>query len=220
MLQYVQKLSSNFLISLILVAVAIANWQWPLYLWLGDTIMYRFVWLGVFFVILDIFIEVILHSAKEVRLMTEIMGFSKELHKLSDGFHLASKVALPNNLKAEHVVIGSSGVWLIDVKDNDGKVEFNGDDLVQENVVLSGVITKVLEKSFTLADFLKKKLGREFKVAPVIAFSSFKANLDTVPKMVKGVYISSRKNTVSLIENTDFQIIDKNTIEEIYKLIK
>jgi len=220
MFKYTQKLFSNFIISLVLIGVALANWQWPLYGWFGDTAVYRFIWLGIFFVILDIFIEVILYSAKEIRLITETMGFSKDVHKLSDGFHVATKVSLSNNLKADLVVVGSSGVWLIDVKDNDGKIEFNGDDLVQDGLVLKGFATKVLEKSYSLADFLKKKLNRDFRVAPVIAFSSPRANLDLVPKMVKGVYVSSRQNTVSLVENTDFQIIDKNTIEEIYGLIK
>ena len=217
---YLKKLISQTVIFIVIIAIALANWQWPLYSWLGDTTVYRFVWLAIFFVLLDVVIEVILSSVKELRLMGGAMGFSRDIHKLSGAFHLLTKVSLPNNLKADFVAVGSSGVWLVDVKDGDGVIIFNGDDLAQNGVVLKGLLPKVLEKSYALAEFLKTKLNRDLRVAPVIAFSSPQANTDSVPKNVRGVYISSRKNITSVIENTDFQVIDKNTIEEVYKALK
>lgn len=220
MFQYFTRLFSNFVFLIIALGVALANWQWPLYLWLGDTPVYRFIWLAIFFIVLDIFIEIIFRSAGEIRLVTENMGFSRDVHKLSKSFHLISKVSLPNNLKADYVAIGSSGIWLIDVKDGDGVVTFNGDELVQKDIILNGLITKVLEKSYAMSDFLKKQLNRDFKVAPVVAFSSSRAKLSSVPKSIKNVFITSRVDTVALIENTDFQLTDNNTIEEIYKILK
>lgn len=219
MSKYFKNLLNNFIFLLVIIIAALANWQWPLLAWSGDTILYRFLWLGLFFVLLDIFIEIILRSAKEIRLMTEIVGFSKDIHKLSDGFHVLSKVVLPNNLKADYIAVGSSGVWLINVKDGDGPIIFNGDDLIQKDVVLKGLLTKVLEQSYALAEFLKQNLNRDFRIAPVIAFSSPRANLD-VPKIVRAVYISSRKDIVPLIENTDIQLIDKNTSDEIHRILR
>lgn len=220
MFGYLKKLFSNFLVILILIGAAVANWQWPLYVWLDNLTVYRFIWLGIFFVLLDIFIEIIIHSAREVRLITESISFSKNLHKLSDGFHLITKISLPNGLRADFIAVGSSGVWLVDLRSDDGKVEFNGDDLVQNGAVLHGYVVKVLEKSYALSQFLKSNLHRDIKVAPVIAFSSSQAILDSVPKIVKGVYITARTDAVSLVENTDFQITDKNTIEEVFKILK
>src|SRR3989344_2199835 len=146
MFKYVQKLFSNFLIFFILIGLALANWQWPFYMWLDAAAIYRFIWLAIFFVLLDILIEIILHSIKEVQLMTESLSFSKDIRKLSEGFYAIPKVFLLNNLKADYIVVGSSGIWLIDIEDNDGKVEFNGDELVQGGVVLKGLATKALEK--------------------------------------------------------------------------
>lgn len=220
MTKYFGTLFSKAVLLFMIGGFVIINWKWPLYLWLGDTTVYRFIWLGLFFVSLDIFIETIFGLFRESRLMAEGIGFSKNIHKVSSSFYLLTKVSLSNDLRADFVVIGSSGAWMVNVKDSDGPVDFNGDDLVQDGVVLKGLLTQVLEKSYSLADTLNKKLGRSVKVAPVIVFSSPRTDLATAPKMVRGVYISSRQNVVSLIENTDFQLIDKNTIEEIHKLLK
>lgn len=220
MTKYFGQLFSKALLLFIICGLALANWRWPLYLWLGDKPIYRFFWLGLFFIFLDMVIEVLLSLFKEFQLMTETVSFSKDLHKISDGFYILTNVALSNDLKADFVVVGSSGIWIINVKNDSGKVDFNGDDLVQEGVILKRLLTQVLEKSYYLADILNKKLGRSVKVAPVLVFSSPRADLATAPKMVRGVFISSRQNIVSLIENTDFELIDKNTIEEIHKLLK
>lgn len=220
MTKYFRNLFSKAALLLIVGGSAFVNWRWPLYLWLGDTVVYRFIWLGLFFVFLDLFIEIILGLFREYRLTVEAVGFSKNIHKVSSSFYLLTKVPLFHDLKADFVVVGSSGVWIINVKDGDGSVDFNGDDLVQNGVILKGLLTQILEKSYYLADILNKKLGHNVKVAPILAFSSPRADLTKVPNIVHGVYISSRKNTVSLIENTDFQLIDKNTIEEIHKLLK
>lgn len=220
MFKYFQKLLSNLIFTVIVTLSALANWQWPFYVWFGDTTLNRFIWLGIFFILLDIFLEIILNSIRAVRLITEIIGFSNYIHKLSDGFRLLSKITLPNGLKADFLAIGSSGIWLITVKDDGGKVVFNGDDLIQKGQEFKGLIAKVLENSYTLADLLKKRLNRDFKVAPVIAFSSSSADLTSVPKIVRSVYISSRKDINTLIENTDVQLIDRKTADEIYDILK
>ena len=148
------------------------------------------------------------------------MGLSRDIRKFSESFRLISKVSLPNNLKADYVVIGSSGIWLLVVKDDKGKITFNGDELDQDTVVLRGLLTRSLEEAYALSGFIKQKLSREFMVTPVIVFSSSQIDLGSVPKVVRGVYLSSRKDIVSIIENTDVQLIDKNTAEEIYKLLQ
>src|SRR3989338_477034 len=219
MTKYFGKLFSKTFSVFIIGGLALANWKWPLYLWLGDTTIYRFIWLGLFFIFLDVVIEIVLSLFREFRLITETVSFSKDLHKVSNSFYILNNISLPNDLRADFVVIGSSGVWIVEVKDDKGKVDFNGDDLVQDDVVLKGLLTQVLEKSYSLADVLKK-FEHNIKVAPVLAFSSLGVDVTSLPKIVHGVYISSRQNIVSLIENTDFQLIDKNTINEIHKLLK
>lgn len=220
MSKYTRELFGYFS-GLIFVAVIIfINWYLPIYLWLDDTALYRFIWLGIFFILIDFLFELITRIMKAISMMAENIGFSKDIRKLSDGFHLASKVSLPNNSKADYVAVGSSGVWLVNVKDGEGAISFNGEDLVQKGQVLKGLLTKSLERSYALADLLKKKLNHNFIVTPVIAFSSPKANLNSLPEVLRGVHISSRKNINSLIENTDVQLIDKNTAEEIYKVLR
>ncbi len=217
---FIKNLFNYFIIFIILLVLAYANWIWPLYQWFGDTPVMRFVWLGLFFVILDFLFEVITKSFDQIRFMMEAMSFSREIRKMSAGFHVISKFVLSNKLKADHIVVGSSGVWLISIRNELGKMTFNGDEILQNQDILKGLISASLEKAYTLTGYLKEKLGRDIRVAPVIAFSSTRADLKDMPKQVRGVFISSSKDTVPLIENTDFQLIDKNTIEEVYNILK
>lgn len=220
MSKFATKLSVNVFLFIILVVAAFINWWQPVYVWFGDTALYRFIWLGIFFVILDIAIEVILGAMEQMRLMAEMIGFGMDLKKISKSFYVIPKAILPNGVRADYIIIGSSGVWLIMVKDDKGKIEFNGDDLTQNGIILKGLLTETLEKSYSLAGLLREKLGREIAVTPVVSFSSHKIDLGSTPKIVRGVYLTLRKDSVALIENTDIQLIDKNTIDSIHKLIK
>lgn len=149
----------------------------------------------------------------------EALGFSNEIKKISGGFRVISKFVLPNNLRADHIVVGSSGIWLINVKDDGGKIIFNGEEIYQDDKILNGLMTKTLEMAYALTSYLKQKLNKDLKVAPVVAFSSPRADLSEMPKQVRGVFVSSRKDAVSLVENTDFQLIDQKTIEEASDLL-
>lgn len=220
MVQYTQKILSIFFNLGLIAAIAFINWRWPVYAFLGDTPLYRFIWLGVFFILLEIGIELIVRLIAEFKLVGEGMIFSKALKKLSKGFYIIPKVVLSNNLICDYIIIGSSGIWLITARDEKGKITFNGDNLVQNETVLLGLLTQALEKSFSLAQMLKSNLQRDFKVSPVIAFSSPQADLSSLPKNIRGVYISGHKNTVSLVEETDVQLLDPKIIEEIIKIIK
>ena len=215
MTKYLQNLFSFIILFLAVCLAIFANWQWPLYEYFGDTSFYRFVWLGIFFVLLDLILEIISKAIKQLNLMAEIMGFAGDIKKMSGEFHAVQKVALSNNSKADYVVVGSSGVWLLTLQGDGGNITFNGDDILQNDRVLKGLLTSSLQKAYSLIAALKDKLNREFKVSPVIVFLTSVANLDTVPKNVRGVYVTSNKDAVSLIENTDVQLIDKHTIEEI-----
>lgn len=220
MIKYIKNLLGYIVLLLLVIAVALANWFKPLYLLFQNTAVYRFIWLGNFFVLLDLGIEIIIKAAKQFRLMSQVMGFDVDIKKISSGFRVVRGAILKNNSKVDYAVAGSSGVWSVTIQDGQGPVIFNGDDLLQNGIALKGLLAKSLEKSYTLASMLKEKLNRDFIVSPVITFSNPNAIFEAIPKMVRGVYITSGKDAVALIENTDVQLIDNNTIEEIYKILK
>ncbi len=217
--KYTTILIQYFVILIALVLTAFLNWFFPLYLW-SDTPIVRFAWLGIFFVLLDIAVEVILKMVERFGIIGETISFSNDFKKISSGFYVASKVQLPNNLKADFVVVGSSGVWLIMVQDDKGKITFNGDDILQDDVILKGLLIQTVQRGYALANLLKQELKRDFIVTPVIAFSSPQVDLSSVPKVVRGVHLVLSKDAIQFVENTDVQLIDKNTIEEIYKILK
>src|SRR3989344_7814484 len=181
--KYTRKLLKHIFILLFILAAAIANWFLPRTSWLGDTPVYRFIWLGIFFILLDLVFELIQRSMKQMQLMGDMMSFGRDLKKLEKGFQVIPKARLPNGAIADYVVVGPSGIWLVTVKDEEGKISFNGDELVQDNVVLKSVITQSLQKSYTLSELLKNKLNRDFKVAAVIAFMSPRIDLNDMSNM-------------------------------------
>jgi|SRR3989338_9441352 len=220
MIYYFKKLFSNFFGFFVILAIGLANYYWRFYLWLDDSAIYRFLWLGIFFILADIAIEMIEMSVRNFRLMAELMMFGKEVRKVSKGFIVIPKVKLPNNLDADYVVIGSSGIWLITTVEGDGKVTFNGEDLVRDNAVLGKLITKALEKSYALSGLLSKDFNRNLIVAPIIVFINKSADISSLPGSIRNVHIVSVKNIVKLIENTDSQILDEKIIQEISNFIK
>lgn len=220
MTKFTTKLATYFVYILILAGIAFVNFSYPLYELFEDTALYRFIWLGIFFVLIDFLFEIFMGASKQVVLLKESFMLGASLKKMSANFHLISNFKLPNGARADYILIGSSGVWLLTVIDDDGKISFNGDDLVRENVVLKGLLARSLEKSFSLANIIKDSIKRNIVVSPVIVFSNNRAVFDSIPKSIRGVYIIAGKDAASLIENTDAQLIDKNTIEEIGKILK
>ena len=57
MSKYTRKLFQNLLILFLIAFAAIINWYWPLYTWFGNSALYHFIWLGLFFVLFDLFID-------------------------------------------------------------------------------------------------------------------------------------------------------------------
>jgi len=220
MVKYFEKLFGEGLSLVVIIALAFANWLWPFPSILGDTPIFRFLWLGIFFLLADIFIEIIIGASKEVNLIADAIGFSRELKKLSDSFRFVSAVELSGGQKADHVIVGSSGVWLLMIQEGEGDVYFNGDDIVQNQIVLRGLISNTLEKSYSMAVHLKKNLNKDFRVTPVLVFSNSKVKLVQMPNVVRGVHVAVSQDVIALVENTDVQLVDKNTIDEIYNLLK
>ncbi|MBI2064782.1 MAG: NERD domain-containing protein [Candidatus Yanofskybacteria bacterium] len=220
MSKYTSKIFGHVFLIILLVIAGVANWFFPLVSWFGDTPLYRFIWLGIFFVIVDIIFEVIQRSMVQVQLVADMLSFGSDLNRLEKGFRVLSKPKLPNNAVVDYAIVGPSGTWLIVAKDRDGRVSFDGDELVQDGVILKGIITQSLQKSYALSELLRSKMGRDFKVASVVVFMSPKIDLGDMPSMIKGVYVTSRQKINGLIENTDVQILDSGTIEEIIRLLK
>ena len=64
------KYSKNLLVYvlgiILIVVLAIANWYWPLYSLIQDSAVYRFIWLGIFFILLDALFEFIIRIIKKI----------------------------------------------------------------------------------------------------------------------------------------------------------
>lgn len=219
MTTYIKKTFKSLAGLVCVVVLAIINYFWPLYILFEDTILFRLIWFAIFFLLLEIAMEIIERSIKNLKLAAELMNFSSNLKKVSEGFEVFSKVPLSNNMTADYVVVGSSGIWQITVREGPGKVEFNGEDIVHATRVLKGSITSSIEKSYSLAALLKKELNRDFLVASVIAFSNKWIVMDSITDKIRDVYISKGDNVRKLIEDTDVQILDPKTIKEISALI-
>jgi len=196
------------------------NWRWPLYDFLGDSPLIRFVWLGIFFLLLNFSIDIFERLIKDFRLIGGDIGLDRNLKKLPREFAVLKRIKLSYGISLDYVVVGPSVIWIFIVEDQEGKVVFDGDELSQDGKILKGLITRALEKLYTLREFLKNHLKRDFGVAPLVIFSNPRADIESVPQVIRGTYVASARTVISLVRDFKGETIDEETRAILIKILK
>jgi len=90
----------------------------------------------------------------------------------TDGFHRLDDRAVPNSRgNIDHLLIGSSGVFVVDAKNWSGSVEVKDRTLRQNGRRRSGLIEDMRRQATTVADVLEEAfVGHRVPVRPVVAF--------------------------------------------------
>jgi hypothetical protein len=146
---------------------------------IGDRFSWTsFIWVGVpffiIFLILRPYVDRHLHSAfsykKGMKGEEQVL---KELLKLSDEFILFHSVHLPNQrADIDFVLLSSSGIYTIEVKNINGTIEFNGGELMCDGKLMEGksVVAQVRNQYWGLHNYLKEFAHRELFIKPIIVF--------------------------------------------------
>ena len=100
------------------------------------------------------------------------VGF--ELEKLPDDFYVFRSLIIENyggNL--DFVVLGPTGLFVLEVKSHSGEIDFGGTELTINGHIFpeKDILKQAMHEALSLHEFLKTKSGKDFFIQPVIIFS-------------------------------------------------
>lgn len=176
-----------------------------------------------------ILIFVVLTITKMIKLRTNrfskgLIGeqeVDKELQNLKDDYLLIKNGLNTSKGNIDKIIVGPTGVWIIEVKSHKGNITFN-DNLLLKN-------GKPFEKDFlkqayaeakTFEELLKAKLNLVINVQPVIVFSDKSANVKLGLKKYCGVFVIQKSWLKKLLTETLLQNIDTPTIRKIVNCVR
>ena len=220
-LPYFKNFIKDIFWIIILVITGFLNWILGKDLLYSPKHIYRLLWLGAFFVIADLFIEIMIRAGVKAKILMEIMNLDHKLKKLSSDFKIFKMLKLPDGLTIEYVLMGTKGIWIITIKDKGGKVSFDGENIIQGSTIYKGIISESAAKSYALSNFIKSKLNIDIQVNSAIVFSSFGTDISGVPELLRGVTIAKADKILEIIKSKNIE--DKSDpliIEKIIKLFK
>ena len=115
---------------------------------------------------------------------------AEKMSELPEGFTVFHDLLFPG-FNIDHVVVGLSGIYLIETKSHRGRLTNTGDQLlIDGNPPEKDFIKQTWSQAYQLKDFLKAATGQEVSVKPILCFSA--AYVQT-RQPVKGVAVINSK---------------------------
>ncbi|MDI6860458.1 MAG: nuclease-related domain-containing protein [Caldisericia bacterium] len=143
---------------------------------------------------------------------------AKVLNELPKDFKVINDINVEDKFNIDHLVIGPTGVFVIETKNHKGVITNIGDTLLINNRLFEkDIIKQTLDESYYIKDKIKSSLNLNIFVKPVIVFANPKAYVKSYE--VKGVKTISIRMLKSYLLNQKTKI-DSDYIEKIYNLFK
>ena len=146
-----------------------------------------------------------------------------ELDKLPDNYSYFRGVKIKGtNYDVDFVVIGPTGVFAIDAKSHNGKIEYsNGHLLKNGNKMEKNIIWQVKKEALFVHSLLLSELKFDIFVVPVIVFSSVWAELYFGFKKLNGVQVVKKPWLNKLIIERPLKSypLDTRQLEDLLKTI-
>jgi len=114
-----------------------------------------------------------------------------ELHKLPKEYDVYQHCIFPGRTAdIDFVVVGPAGVFVIEVKSHDGKIEFRGNEFIRNGKSFEKNIRFQVEIQYhELHEYLLQETGKDIFVIPIIAFSNRWARLKFGLQKIKHIYV-------------------------------
>lgn len=125
-----------------------------------------------------------------------------ELSKLPDGYTVFQDVKIPGQWgNIDFVVLGPQGIFTIEVKSHQGKITFDGRELLKygSRFLEKNFLTQAMQQALRLNHYLEKEIGKNPFIHPVIVFSSERAMMQFGFKKLKGVQVVQTRFLIDLL---------------------
>jgi hypothetical protein len=144
----------------------------------------------------------------------------EELDYLPEDFKIFPNLLIENDRgNIDQVVVGPTGVWVIETKSHDGKIAYNGRELTRDGRLFEkDFLKQVWGETFAVKNLIKDKLHIEPKILPIIAFSG-NVKINFGMRQIKGVYVIGKKWLFTLISKQN-DVLSIISIDQISKLLE
>lgn len=206
-----------------LFIIAAIGWfytHYPFYKLFPNTWWLWWVWMGGAVLLVNIFVFICVQLKKWIRGEDAEWDIEDILSGLPKSFTPITNIVPGGIGNIDQIVVGPTGIWVIEVKSHTGRITFDGRELRRNGGLFEkDFLRQVWSQVNAIRDILKKELNNDFFVNPVICFSDRDARVRLGPKPIKGVYIIGRKWLKGLILENSARLSDP-TIGEIVKTLE
>lgn len=123
-----------------------------------------------------------------------------ELRKLSDKFIVFQDIKIGERGNIDFVVLGPTGLFVLEVKSHRGIINFNGIDLLINNKFFEkDILKQTMAGALNLRDYLLKKTNQELFIDPVLVFSNYGTRVHFGLNRVKNIFVIQKRYLKKLI---------------------
>lgn len=153
------------------------------FVWMNNSVFIAKLGLPAVIVLVLIFREVINSLEKEGKYLKKRardaergargeIKVSEKLKDLPDGYNVLHDIAF-QGFNVDHIVIGPTGIFVIETKSHHGKVTAKGDIvLLNGHMPEKDFINQTWKQVYSIKELLKERSGKEWSLKPVLCFTN------------------------------------------------
>ncbi len=204
-----------------IIAIIVASMIWPLYMILGGTGAA----LAIHFVVVVILLKFLWSTVKEIQVRIQGAGgelsVKMKLRGLDDRFRVLGSVVIGHKGDMDFIVVGPTGVWVIEVKSHRGRIRIENNKLLRDNKPFDkNFLRQVWGATYALKDEMKKRTSMNLHIQPVVVFSSPYAKLGIEWNRADEAYVIGLDQLVRMVERQEIQRLSADEIQRITDAIR
>ena len=216
-----RKIAKNIITAGIIIVIIGASIAWPLYVLLGGTGAAFAIHLVVVVILLKLLWNTIKDTQVRIQGAGGELGVRLTLRGLDDRFRVLGSVVMGNKGDMDFIVIGPTGVWVIEVKSHKGRIRIENNRLLRDNKPFDkDFLRQVWGATYALKDEMKKRVAMNLHIQPVVVFSSPYAKLGVEWNRADDAYVIGIDQLVRLVERQEVQRLGADEIQRITDAIR
>lgn len=167
-----------------------------------SVIVASFLYLPLYLLTKKYFEEYLLDALKFHRGLRGEKIIRDELSKLPNEYLIFQDVKIPGQWwNIDFVVLGPTGIFMVEVKSHRGKITFDGTRLLKygSRLIEKNFLSQAMRQALQLNQILEKEIGKNIFVHPVVVFSSDTATMQFGFKKLKGVQVVQTRFLIDLL---------------------
>lgn len=142
------------------------------------------------------------------------------IYALQNNISIFTNIYLQNKKISDYILVGPTGIFIVDIKSQDGPIAYNGNELTRwKQPFETNIINLIKNNAQILNNFIQNTLNINCNVIPVIVFSDFRTTVSFNLNSLEDIYVIQLKSLQKLILERA-PLLNKQQIDAISNVIK